>query len=36
MDTLLFVQGFTFAYGLGIVTGVFLFVLFEALDYFDE
>lgn len=36
MDTSLFVQGMTLAYGIGLVMGTLIFVLFEALDYFDE
>jgi len=31
-----FVQALSLAYGIGIVLGVFLFVLFEAVDYFKE
>lgn len=36
MDTSLFVQSITLAYGIGLVMGMFTFALFEALDYFDE
>jgi hypothetical protein len=35
-DLQTFTYALTLAYGLGIVLGVFLYVLFEAVDYFKE
>ena len=31
-----FVQALSLAYGMGILCGIFLYILFEAVDYFKE